>query len=157
MRIFSIGLIFAVGVMILSLPGYAQHSFNNQLSQVQTNDFDGQWVGYGRSSPNLSRNRCGDGPIIELTVQAGIAKATLKLVTQRAQKIDIAVIPLRGTIDDQGNMKLAGYESKVLGILSASKGLGEGTWEIVTHGCRGAFELRYKASVFAWPTSSGGE
>ena len=157
MRIFVMGFIFAVGFMIPSPPGYAQHRINSQLSQVQTNGFDGQWVGSGRGSTGLSRNRCADGPIIELTVQAGVAKATLKLVLKKTKEIDIEVIPLRGTIDDQGNMKLAGYESNVIGILSASEGSGEGTWEIMTYGCRGAFRVRKKSSLFSWPQSSGAE
>ena len=154
MRIFIMGFIFAVGFVVPSPPGYAQHNLNSQLSDVQTNDFDGQWVGYGHSSPNSSRYRCGDGPIIELTVQAGLAKAALKFALKKTQGIDIAVIPLRGKIDDQGNMRLAGYESQVIGVLSASKKSGEGTWEIVTYGCRGSFRLRNRTSVFAWPTSS---
>ena len=144
MKISTMSLVLVCGLLLWAPPGFAQQRFSMQLSQTQTGDFDGKWVGSGRRDPSLSRNRCGDGPIIELTVQAGKVAAIFKLSLRKAGQTtpNIEVIPLSGSVDDQGNMALVGSQSTAVGLLSAEDGSGKGTWEFKAIACRGSYQVR---------------
>ena len=115
-----------------------------QSSQARFGDFDGSWVGSGRRSPNVSRNRCGDGPLVELTIQDGAARSVFRLPVRRGrdQRLRTEVLSLRGGVDDQGQLELSGHESDAKAVLSASGGSGEGTWEFRSIACHGTFQVR---------------
>jgi hypothetical protein len=145
MRPIRRGFVLPCGLLLLSTSGHADQSLYRQVSEAHTDVFEGSWIGSG-SAPNTIRHRCGFGPKVELTVRGSAVEALLKLPIRkgRSREFDIIVIPLNGSIDDQGDLELAGYESRMKGSLSAGDRSGEGTWNIITFKCHGSFRVRKK-------------
>ncbi len=146
-----VGLVALITITACVDPQQEQQQFeksaagtNTQSSQAQSGDFDGSWVGSGRRSPNVSRNRCGDGPLVELTIQGGTARAVFRLPVRRGrdQRPRTEVLSLNGGVDDQGKLELFGFQSEAMAVLLASDGSGEGTWETRTLVCHGTFPVR---------------
>ncbi|MGI9383578.1 MAG: hypothetical protein ACR2PO_10520 [Methyloligellaceae bacterium] len=117
-----------------------------QAAQAQIRDFDGKWVGSGSNARNSFRLRCGNGPLVDLTIQNGAAKAVLKFFVRRTLDNDVQshVIPLNGTIDDHGRMELSGYQASASAVLSAESGSGDGTWETRELVCNGRFQVNHR-------------
>jgi len=117
-----------------------------QTAQAQTNAFDGNWVGSGRNARASARNRCGDGPLVELTVQDGEAKAVFKLTVPHSKNVGLKrhVFPINGSVDDDGALTLSGHQADATATLSASGEPSEGTWEIGSLACDGTFRVRRK-------------
>lgn len=107
---------------------------------------DGHWVGSGSTARNLARNRCGRGPLIDLTIDQGAARAVFRLTVRRGmdRRPHTEVIPLNGRIDDQGQLELSGFQSTARALLSAKEESGEGTWETRSLACHGTFRVRRK-------------
>ena len=146
MRGTAVILMFA-GALLASAPsGHAFRAPYPQSAQAQMDDFDGNWVGSGRIARPIFRTRCGDGPLIEMRIQDGTAKAVFKAFVKGKSKAGLKshVIPLSGRIDDDGRLELSGYESAAMAILLASNGSGEGTWEFRNLFCDGTLRVRRK-------------
>ena len=115
-----------------------------QPAQAQIGDFDGNWVGSGSNTRPGLRTRCGNGPLINLTIQAGAASAVFRFTIRRGLEKGVRseVLPLRGAIDDHGRLQLSDFQSDVVGVLSARNGSGDGSWETRGLACHGTFRVR---------------
>ena len=49
-----------------------------QPAQAQIGDFNGKWVGSGRNARAAFRSRCGSGPLVQLTIHDGSARAVFR-------------------------------------------------------------------------------
>lgn len=117
-----------------------------QSAQAQSDAFDGHWVGSGRNAQVSSRNRCGDGPLVDMTIQDGAARAVFKLTVPKGltSSVRMHVIPLEGSVSGDGKLTLSEQQSNATASLSAGSGSGEGTWEIGSLACQGSFQVRRK-------------
>lgn len=140
-------LVFAIALLASVPLGHAFQAPYRQSAQAQIDDFDGNWVGSGQIARPVFRARCGNGPLIELRIQDGTAKAVFKAFVKGKSKSGLKshVIPLSGRIDGDGRLELSGYESAAMAVLSASNGSGEGTWEFRNLICDGTFRVRRKS------------
>lgn len=146
MRGTAIILAFSISLLASVPSGHAFQTPFTQSAQAQIGDFDGEWVGSGRIARPIFRTRCGNGPLIELRIQNGTAKAVFKAFAKGKAKTGLKshVIPLSGRIDGDGKLELTGYESAAMAVLLASNGSGEGTWEFRNLVCDGTFRVRRK-------------
>ena len=117
-----------------------------QPAQAEIGDFNGKWVGSGSNARAAFRNRCGNGPLVDLTIQDGAAKAVFRFTIRKGMERGIRseVLPLSGTIDDHGRLELSDFQSDVLAVLSARDGTGDGSWETRGLACHGTFRVRRK-------------
>ena len=119
-----------------------------QSAQARSDAFDGTWVGSGRIARPIFRSWCGDGPLVEMTIQDGAARAVFKAYAKGKARAGLRsyVITLTGVVDGDGNgdgaLTLTGYEARATLALSASGGTGEGTWEFRRLACYGDFRVR---------------
>ena len=107
-------------------------------------DFDGDWAGSGSIARAAFRTRCGGGPLVEVTIQDGAARAIFRFTVRRGMERDMRseVLTLNGTIDDHGRLNLTDFQSDVIAVLSARDGSGDGTWETRGLACHGSFRVR---------------
>ena len=112
-----------------------------QPAQAKIADFDGNWVGSGSNARAAFRNRCGSGPLVELTIQDGAAKAVFRFTIRRGI-IRSEVLTLSGAIDDHGRLEISDFQSDAMAVLSARDGSGDGTWEARGLACHGTFRVR---------------
>lgn len=117
-----------------------------QPVQAQIGDFNGKWVGSGSNARAAFRTRCGNGPLVDLTIQDGAAKAVFRFTIQRGMERGIRseVLPLTGMIDDHGRLELSDFQSDVLAVLAARDGTGDGSWQTRGLACHGTFRVRRK-------------
>ena len=117
-----------------------------QAAQAQIGDFDGRWVGSGSNARASYRTRCGNGPLIDLTIQGGAARGVMKFFVRRALDNEVRsdVIPLTGAIDDHGRLDLTGHQATFTGVLSAEAGSGDGSWDVRTLACHGTFQVNHR-------------
>ena len=115
-----------------------------QPAQAQLGDFNGKWVGSGSNARAAFRNRCGSGPLVQLTIQDGSARAVFRFTIRKGMERELRseVLPLSGTIDDHGRLQLSDFQSDVIGVLSARDGTGDGSWETRGLACNGTFQVR---------------
>ena len=115
-------------------------------AQAQGDAFDGHWVGSGRNAQASARNRCGDGPLVDMTIQDGAARAVFKLTVPKGltSSIKMHVIPMEGSVGSDGKLTLSDQQSNAMADLSADSGSGEGSWEIGSLACQGSFQVRRK-------------
>ena len=115
-----------------------------QPAQAQIGDFDGNWVGSGSNARRAMRNRCGNGPLIDLTIQNGAARAVFRITVRRRldERPRTEVLTLSGAIDDHGRLDLSDFQSDAIGVLSAREGSGDGSWETRGLACYGTFRVR---------------
>ena len=137
-------LIFAAMFPASASASDAFQTIYTQSAQAQIDAFDGTWVGSGSNARTIFRTRCGDGPLVEMKIQKGAAKAILKTFAKGRARSGLLsrVIPLSGIINSDGKLELTGYESSATVDLSASDGLGEGTWEFRKLACHGSFRVQ---------------
>lgn len=117
-----------------------------QPAQAQIGDFDGNWVGSGSNTRAAMRNRCGNGPLVDLTIQNGAARAVFRITVRSRmdERPRTEVLTLNGAIDDHGRLDLSHFQSDAIGVLSARDGSGDGTWETRGLACHGTFRVRRK-------------
>ncbi len=117
-----------------------------QPAQAQIGDFDGNWVGSGSNARAAFRNRCGNGPLVNLTVQNGAARAVFRFTVRRRmdERPRTEVLTLNGAIDDHGRFEVSGLQSDAIAVLSARDGSGDGAWETRGLACHGTFRVRRK-------------
>ena len=117
---------------------------SRQSAQAQIGGFDGRWVGSGSNARAAFRNRCGNGPLVEITIQDGAARAVFRLTVRRGmdRRPRTEVLSLNGAIDDQGKLELSGFQSDAMAVLSASGESSDGTWETRSLACHGTFRVR---------------
>jgi hypothetical protein len=117
-----------------------------QAEQAQTGDFDGRWVGSGTNARAAFRTRCGNGPLIELTIQNGSAKGVMKFFVRRPLNNEMRsdVVPVTGTVDDHGRLDLTGHQATFTGVLSVQSGSGDGSWDVRTLACHGTFQVNHR-------------
>jgi hypothetical protein len=118
-----------------------------QPAQAKIHDFDGTWVGSGSNARAAFRNRCGSGPLVELAIQDGAARAVFRFTIRRGMERNVRseVFTLNGAIDDHGRLQLSDFQSDAVAVLSARDGLGDGTWETRGLACHGTFRMRRKS------------
>lgn len=111
---------------------------------AQLSDFNGKWVGSGSNARVAFRNRCGNGPLVNLRIQDGAVRAVFRLTIKKGKESGMRskVIPMGGSIDDHGRMELSEFQSDVVAVLSAREGSGDGTWETRGLACHGTFRVR---------------
>jgi hypothetical protein len=114
--------------------------------QAPIGDFNGNWVGSGRNALPAFRTRCGYGPLIQVKISDGSARAVFHFTMRRGLERDMesVVINMTGVIDDHGRLKLSDFQSLASGVLSARDGTGDGAWESSTLACRGTFSVHRK-------------
>jgi len=146
MRGTAILFVLSSSLLAFNPSGHAFQTPFTQSAQAQIRDFDGEWVGSGHIAWPIFRANCGNGPLIELKIQNGTAKAVFKTFAKGKAKSGLKsrVIPLSGRIDRDGKLELSGYESAAMAVLLASNGTGEGTWEFRNVVCNGTFRVRRK-------------
>jgi len=115
-----------------------------QPAQAQIGDFDGNWVGSGSNARAAFRNKCGNGPLVDLTIEDGAARAVFRITGRRSlsERPRTEVLPLSGAIDDHGRLELSHIQSDAIAVLSAHDGSGDGAWETRGLACHGAFRVR---------------
>lgn len=115
-----------------------------QPAQAQIGDFDGNWVGSGSNARAAFRNRCGNGPLVDLTIEDGAARAIFRFTVRRGMERDVRseVLTLNGAIDDHGRLELSHIQSDAIAVLSARDGSGDGAWETRGLACHGTFRVR---------------
>jgi hypothetical protein len=115
-----------------------------QPAQAQIGDFDGNWVGSGSNARAAFRNRCGNGPLVDLTIQNGAARAVFRITVRRRtdERPRTEVLTLNGAIDDHGRLEVSGRQSDAIAVLSARDGSGDGAWETRGLACHGTFRVR---------------
>ena len=115
-----------------------------QPAQAQIGDFDGNWVGSGSNARSAFRNRCGNGPLVNLTIQNGSARAVFRITARRRtdERPRTEVLTLNGAIDDHGRLEVSGRQSDAIAVLSARDGSGDGAWETRGLACHGTFRVR---------------
>ena len=117
-----------------------------QAAQAQIGEFDGRWVGSGNNARAAFRTRCGNGPLIELTIQNGSAKGVMKFFVRRPLNNEMRsdVVPVTGTVDDHGRLDLTGHQATFTGVLSVQSGSGDGSWDVRTLACHGTFQVNHR-------------
>ncbi len=120
---------------------------STQPVQAELSAFNGTWVGSGRIARPAFRNRCGNGPLVQLDIADGRARAVFKLTSRRRmdERPRQTVLNLSGSLDDHGRLELKDFQSDVLGVLSARDGTGDGAWETRGLACHGTFSVRRKS------------
>ena len=115
-----------------------------QPAKAQIGDFDGNWVGSGSNARAAMRNRCGNGPLVDLTIQNGSDRGVFRFTVRRGLERGMRseVVALSGNIDDHGRLELSDFQSDVVAVLSARDGSGDGTWETRGLACHGTFRVR---------------
>lgn len=146
MKSTAMTLVVAVALLASVLSGHAFEGPFTQSAQPQLDYFDGNWVGSGANARPIFRTRCGNGPLVEITIQDGATMAVFKAFVKGKARSGLRshLIRLSGAIDRDGKLELSGYESSATVNLSASDGLGEGTWEFRKLVCHGSFRGRRK-------------
>jgi hypothetical protein len=120
---------------------------STQPAQAQTGDFDGRWVGSGSNARAAFRNRCGNGPLVDLTIQDGSARAVFSFTVRRRtdRRPRREVLSLSGAVEGQGKLVLSGFQSEAMAVLSASGEPSDGTWDTRRLACHGTFRVRRKS------------
>jgi hypothetical protein len=115
-----------------------------QSSKAQSSKFDGGWVGSGSNARAAFRNRCGNGPLVEITIQDGAARAVFRLTVRRGmeRRPRTEVLSLNGAIDGRGKLVLSGFQSDAMVVLSATGESSDGTWDTRRLACHGTFRVR---------------
>ena len=113
-------------------------------AQAKIDDFNGNWVGSGSHARAAFRNRCGNGPLVDLTIQSGSARAIFRFTFRRGMDkgMRTEVLSLSGAINDHGRLVLSDFQSDALAVLSARDGSGDGSWEARGLACHGTFRVR---------------
>ena len=133
--------------LVLSAPfGHVMQGSLVRPAEAQSDAFDGHWVGSGRNAQASARNRCGDGPLVDMTIQDGAARAVFKLTVPKGltSGVRMHVIPMEGSVGGDGRLTLSDQQSNATASLSAGSGSGEGTWEIGSLACQGSFQVQRK-------------
>jgi len=114
-----------------------------QPVQAPIGDFNGNWVGSGRNALAAFRTRCGSGPLIQMTIQDGSARAVFHFTLRRGLERDLEsiVVIMTGAIDDHGRLELSDFESLARAVLSARDGSGDGSWQTSGLACHGTFRV----------------
>ena len=155
MRMFNAKALCVTGLLVITSCAETQQAQRQQFRdsaaepttqpvQAQIGDFDGNWVGSGSNTRPAMRNRCGNGPLVDLTIQNGAARAVFRITVRRRmdERPRTEVLNLNGTIDDHGRLDLSDFQSDVIGVLSARNGSGDGMWETRGLACHGTFRVR---------------
>jgi len=114
--------------------------------QAPIGDYNGTWVGSGKNARPAFRTRCGYGPLIQLKIQDGSARAVFHFTRRQGLERDLEsiVLNMTGAIDDHGRLKLADFQSLASAVLSARDGSGDGSWETSGLACHGTFRVHRK-------------
>lgn len=144
MKVAAIVFAFAVPLLVSAPLAPGLEGPLVQSVQAQDNAFDGHWVGSGQNAQASSRNRCGDGPLVDLTIGGGKARAVFKLTVPKGltSSVRMHVIPMEGSVSGDGELTLSDQQSNATASLSASSGSDEGTWKIGSLACEGTFRVQ---------------
>ena len=139
-------LVWLFGAVLLasSAPGRAVEAAGAQTVDSHDQTFDGTWVGSGTIARPIFRTRCGNGPLIELTVKDGAAKAVFKAFAKGKARTGLKshLFVLRGSVGTDGHLDLGTWDAEATFDLNAETGTGEGTWSFTRVVCDGPFTVR---------------